>query len=784
MLNLSDNAKVILEKRYLLKDKEGNPVETIEGLFERVARYIASAEKIYNPDANIEEYEKIFYDLMTSLDFLPNSPTLMNAGTDIGQLSACFVLPVGDSIDEIFDAVKYAAIIHKTGGGTGFSFSRLRPRNDIVKSTAGISSGPVSFMEVFDAATNAIKQGGKRRGANMGILSVHHPDIVEFITYKNDLTKLTNFNISVALTDKFLDAVEKDKEYDLINPRTKKVVRKESARKIFNLIVESAWKTGEPGIIFIDEINRKNPTPLIGEIESTNPCGEQPLLPYESCNLGSINLNNILVEKNNFYEIDWNKLEKITRLSIRFLDNVIDKNNYPLPQIEKMTKGNRKIGLGVMGFADMLYKLNIPYNSDKAVETAEMLMNKIHEYSISASQELAEERGVFPNWEKSIYKEKNLKIRNSTVTTIAPTGTISLIAEASSGIEPVFALAYSRKAMDSNILKYFHPYFQKILSKLPEINNKIIDKIIENGSLKNIESIPENIKSIFVTAHDIDPIWHIKIQSAFQKYTDNAVSKTINFPSTATIEDVANSYKLAHKLGCKGITIYRDKSREGILHAGISEKDQSIEGKDKTIKIDEKSKKPRKRPLTTVGKTIRIETGCGHLYVTINEDEYGLVELFATMGKAGGCASSQIEAISRLISLALRSHIDPNSIIKQLKGIRCPNPTIYPSENGKTLSCSDGIAKAIEIYLNEKNSLFESESITNFNLSVENRINLEKKIKLKKDENHDKNEIEKNLDEDIKRKKEVAGICPDCGGVLVQEEGCITCHDCGYSKCG
>lgn len=784
MLNLSDNAKVILEKRYLLKDKEGNPIETIEGLFERVAKYIASAEKIYNPNINIEKHENIFYNLMTSLDFLPNSPTLMNAGTDIGQLSACFVLPVGDSIDEIFDAVKYAAIIHKTGGGTGFSFSRLRPRNDIVKSTAGISSGPVSFMEVFDAATNAIKQGGKRRGANMGILSVHHPDIVEFITYKNDLTRLTNFNISVALTDKFMEAVENDIEYDLINPRTKKVVGKESARKIFNLIVESAWKTGEPGIIFIDEINRKNPTPSIGKIESTNPCGEQPLLPYESCNLGSINLNNILIEKNDLYEIDWNKLEKITRLSIRFLDNVIDKNHYPLPQIEKMTKGNRKIGLGVMGFADMLYKLSIPYNSDKAVEIAELLMNKIHEYSISASHELAEERGVFPNWENSIFKEKNLKIRNSTVTTIAPTGTISLIAEASSGIEPVFALAYSRKAMDSNILKYFHPYFQKILSKLPDINNKIIDKIIENGSLKNIESIPDNIKSIFVTAHDIDPIWHIKIQSAFQKYTDNAVSKTINFPSSATIEDVANSYKLAYKLGCKGITIYRDKSREGILQAGISEKDQSIDEKDKTIRIDEKSKKPRKRPLTTTGKTIRIETGCGHLYVTINEDEYGLVELFATMGKAGGCASSQIEAISRLISLALRSHIDPNSMIKQLKGIRCPNPTIYPSENGKTLSCSDGIAKAIEIYLNEKNSLFESESITNFNLSVENRINIEKKIKLKKIENNDKSEIEKNPDEEIKRKKEVAGICPDCGGVLVQEEGCITCHDCGYSKCG
>jgi len=782
MLNLTDNAKIIIEKRYLLKDKDGKPIETIEGLFKRVAKNIASAEKIYNPDANIEEYENKFFELMTSLDFLPNSPTLMNAGTDIGQLSACFVLPVGDSIDEIFDAVKYAAIIHKTGGGTGFSFSRLRPRNDIVKSTAGVSSGPVSFMEVFDAATNAIKQGGKRRGANMGILSVHHPDIREFITYKNDLTKLTNFNISVALSDKFLEAVEKDMEYDLINPRTKKVVARESAKEIFELIVESAWKTGEPGVIFIDEMNRKNPTPKIGEIESTNPCGEQPLLPYESCNLGSINLNNILKEKDGNYEIDWEKLEKTTVLSVRFLDNVIDKNNYPLPQIEKMTKGNRKIGLGVMGFADMLFKLGIPYNSDKAVQTAENLMKKIYEYALEASKKLAEERGVFPNWDKSIYSEKNIKLRNATLTTIAPTGTISLIAEASSGIEPVFALAYSRKAMDSNILKYFHPYFQSVISKFPEIDENIIDKIIENGSLKKIESIPESIKNIFVTAHDIEPIWHIKIQAAFQKYTDNAVSKTINFPSTATIEDVAESYKLAYKLKCKGLTIYRDKSREGILHLGISEKDGKSEEKNKEARSDEKSKKPRKRPLTTVGKTIRIETGCGHLYVTINEDEYGLFELFATMGKAGGCASSQIEAISRLISLSLRSHIDPYSIIKQLKGIRCPNPTIFPTENGKTLSCSDGIAKAIEIYLNEKNSLFESENITNFTNSDENKINFKKNSSSNSIKNEN-NEVNKEVDE-ITRRKEVAGICPDCGGVLVQEEGCITCHDCGYSKCG
>ncbi len=767
MLNFSDNAKLILQKRYLLKNENGEPIESIEGLFTRVAKAIALSEKIYNSKANIEKFQSDYFDLMTSLDFIPNSPTLMNAGTDIGQLSACFVLPVGDSIEDIFDSVKHAAIIHKTGGGTGFSFSRLRPRNDIVKSTAGVSSGPVSFMEVFDSATNAIKQGGKRRGANMGILSVHHPDIKEFITYKNDLTKLTNFNISVALTDEFLAAVENDKPYNLINPRDNKVVGQLSALEIFNLIVESAWKTGEPGIIFIDQMNRKNPTPQIGQIESTNPCGEQPLLPYESCNLGSLNLNNILTEKDGNFEINWEKLEKITALAVRFLDNVIDINNYPLKQIEEMTKGNRKIGLGIMGWADMLFKLGIPYNSEEAVNLAEKIMKNIYQYSIESSKILAEERGVFPNWEKSIYKSQNLRLRNSTLTTIAPTGTISLIADASSGIEPVFALAYSRKAMDSNILNYFHPYFEKVLSQIPGIDQKIFDEILEKGSLQDIKIIPERIKSIFVTAHNIEPIWHIKIQAAFQKYTDNAVSKTINFPSTATKEDVSKSYLLAYKLGCKGITIYRDKSREGVLQLGISDKNN--EELDLEKKIEEKIKKPRKRPLKTSGKTIRIETGCGHLYVTINEDELGLVELFATMGKAGGCASSQIEAISRLISLSLRSQIDPYSIIKQLKGIRCPNPTIFPSEYGKTLSCADGIAKAIEIYLNEKNSLFESENITNSSNISENKI---------------KENKQKEKEDDLIRRKEVAGICPECGGVLVQEEGCITCHDCGYSKCG
>jgi ribonucleoside-diphosphate reductase alpha chain len=782
----SKNSLNILEKRYLLKDKNGQIIETVEGLFTRVARDIASAETIYNPKVNIDRWAQEFYDMMINLDFLPNSPTLMNAGTDIGQLSACFVLPVGDSIEDIFDAVKYAAIIHKTGGGTGFSFSRLRPRNDLVKSTAGVSSGPVSFMEVFDAATNAIKQGGKRRGANMGILNVHHPDIIEFITCKNKLNYLTNFNISVALTDKFMNAVELNEDYDLINPRTNEVIRKESALKVFSLIVESAWRTGEPGIIFIDEINRYNPTIELGLIESTNPCGEQPLLPYESCNLGSINLNNILSLKNGKYAIDFEKLQKITFSAVRFLDNVIDRNKYPLKQIEKISKENRKIGLGVMGFADLLYKLETPYNSEEAVDIAEQLMKSISQYADEASISLAEERGAFANWNKSIYVKENKKFRNATRTTIAPTGTISLIADASSGIEPIFAIAYSRKAMDNYILEYFHPYCREVLSKLPGFSDEILKKIEETGSLKNIEEIPQNFQEIFVTAHEIEPTWHVRIQAAFQKYTNNAVSKTINFPNEATREDVENAYLLAYKLKCKGITIYRDGSREGILQTGLS-KDKKLDEIDSQEKYNKdehgeiKTRKPRKRPIVTLGKTIKIETGCGHLYVTINEDEHGLVEVFATIGKAGGCASSQIEAISRLISLSLRSHIDPYAILKQLKGIRCPNPTIKLSENGKTLSCADGIAKAMEIYLNEKETLFSGELITNFASLSENYKDISDDV-LKNESENEKSENMKI--KDIARKKEVAGICPDCGGVLVQEEGCITCHDCGYSRCG
>ncbi len=571
-LKLSVNAIKVLEKRYLKKDETGRVIEAPKGMFRRVAKYIASADLIYNKEADVKRTEDDFYRIMSNLEFLPNSPTLMNAGTELGQLAACFVIPVEDDMRSIFEAVKNTAIIHQSGGGTGFSFSRLRPKGDIVKSTGGIASGPVSFMKVFDMATDVIKQGGRRRGANMGILRVDHPDILEFITTKEKEGILRNFNISVAVTDKFMDAVKKNRDYELINPRSRKLVGKLSARRVFNLIVTMAWKSGDPGIIFIDEINRRNPTPKIGEIESTNPCAEVPLLPYESCNLGSINLSRMITEDDN---IDWGKLEEMIKIAVHFLDNVIDLNKYPLKQIEDITKnGNRKIGLGVMGFAEFLIKLGIPYDSEKAIETAEKIMKFIQEKSRDASTEIAKERGVFPNFKKSIYHPNStpkvsklrhevsdkLRLRNATTTAIAPTGTISIIANCSSGIEPLFAVSFVRHVIGTELIDV-NPLFEEIARKRNFYSEELMRKIAMKGSIQDIEEIPRDVRKIFVTSHDISPEWHIRMQAVFQKYTDNAVSKTINFPENATIQDVEKAYLLAHRLKCKGITIYRYGSK-------------------------------------------------------------------------------------------------------------------------------------------------------------------------------------------------------------------------------
>jgi len=750
-LDLTANALKVLEKRYLKKDEEGKNVETPDDMFRRVAKAIASAEMSYGKsEAEIKQTEEEFYNLMTSLKFLPNSPTLMNAGGRLGQLSACFVLSVGDSMESIFEAVKNAAMIHKSGGGTGFSFTNLRPKGDIVGSTKGISSGPISFMTVFDSATEAIKQGGTRRGANMGILRVDHPDILDFITAKDSNNKLNNFNLSVALTDVFMKALEKDEEYDLVNPHNKKVTRRLKAKDVFNLIVHHAWKNGEPGIIFLDRINEGNPTPLIGEIESTNPCGEQPLLPYESCNLGSINLSRFVLDGGSAKpisgesnspgkRIDWDSLRETARLSVHFLDNVIDVNKYPLQKIEETTKANRKIGLGVMGWADMLIQLGIPYNSDDAANLAIEVMEFIQTEGRKESALLAEERGVFPNFELSVYKNKNLKLRNATITTIAPTGTLSIIAGCSSGIEPLFAVSFVRNVLEGTKLYEVNPYFEKIAKDRGIWGRELIEKIAEHGSLQDLKDIPDDLKNTFTTAHDISPLDHIKMQAAFQKHVDNAVSKTVNFPHEATPKEVEDVYNMAYNLGCKGVTVYRDGSREEqVLSTGQTAKQEpSGKGTEPAHKIT-----PRKRPEVIKGTTRHLNTGCGHIYVTINEDENGnLFELFTHMGKAGGCASSQAEAIGRLVSLALRGDIEPIEIMKQLKGISCHSPAWV--SGGKISSCSDAISKAIERYTMVDGKGNGSDSM----------------------------------------KKEIMGACPDCGGAVEHEGGCAVCRDCGFTRC-
>jgi len=587
-MELTANALTVLKTRYLLRDEHGKITETPEKMFRRVARTVASAEKIYG--GNEKKREAEFYDAMTSLLFLPNTPTLINAGKELGQLAACFVLPVNDSMTSIFDSLKNAALILQSGGGTGFSFSHLRPRADIVKSTGGIASGPVSFMRIYNTATEVIKQGGARRGANMGILKIDHPDILEFIRIKRHAEELLNFNISIAVTDAFMKALRKDSKYRLFNPRSSHAAGSLRAKAVFDEIVESAWETGDPGLIFIDRINRDNPTPLLGEIESTNPCGEQPLLPFEACILGSINLSKVVkhiktppfnspLDKGGhrgvkgpaeefIVEIDWDLLAYLVRLGVRFLDNAIDVNKYPIPEVKKMHQGNRKIGLGVMGWADMLIKLGIRYDSPAAFELAGELMSFIREKARDASSELARERGMFPNFKGSIYDRREIKskggLRNATTTTIAPTGTLSLIAGCSSGIEPLFEVAYKRRVLETE-LHEIHPYFIQIAKARGFYSPELIRKISLKGSLKGFKEIPSDVKLLFVTSHDISTEAHVEMQAVFQKYTDNAVSKTINLRHRATRDDVANAFMLAYEKGCKGITVFRYGSKPGTL---------------------------------------------------------------------------------------------------------------------------------------------------------------------------------------------------------------------------
>ena len=753
-MELSKNALTVLERRYLMKNGEGVVIETVEELFRRVAGAIAASDRRYDENADCEALADSFYRMMTNLEFLPNSPTLMNAGRPLGQLSACFVLPVEDTMEGIFETIKQAALIHKSGGGTGFSFSRLRPCGSAVNSTGGVASGPISFMKVFNMAPEAVKQGGTRRGANMGILRVDHPDIMEFIHCKTNNKEITNFNISVGLTEKFMNAVEAGKDYELVDPHGGRVTGTLNAREVFECIVDAAWHNGEPGIIFLDRLNRDNVVPKAGEIESTNPCGEQPLLPYESCNLGSINLTKMLREENGVYSFDWDKLKATAKKAVHFLDNVIDANKYPLKEIDFMTKQTRKVGLGVMGWADALLRLKIPYNSEQAVRLAETVMRAVTEAGREESRELAKVRGTFPLFQESTL-DQELPQRNATVTTIAPTGTLSLLASCSSGVEPIFGYVYIRNIMDGTEMIEVNPILREVLEERGLYSDELMKKIAKQGSLEGIEEIPEEIRRVFVSAHEVSPEFHIRMQAAFQRHTDNAVSKTVNFCNSATREEVAEVYKLAFRLGCKGVTIYRDGSRsEQVLNIGKVKKDgqeeSPAEGGQAVIK-------PRPRPDMTTGITERVKIGCGNLYITVNYDDKGICEIFTNTGKAGGCPS-QSEATARLASIALRSGIDVRSIIDQLKGIRCPS-TIRQS-GMKCTSCPDAIAKAIErVYQQQVRlghwaepelSAAEGPAASQAETVVPGRMR----------------------------------FCPECGAKLEHEGGCVICRNCGYSKCG
>ena len=737
---LSDNALLILRRRYLAKDAGGRIVEEPRELFLRVARHIAAADKSYGADEiGIKQLAGSFYQIMAELDFLPNSPTLMNAGRPLGQLSACFVLPVGDSMEEIFEAIKNAALIHKSGGGTGFSFSRLRPSNSVVASTQGVASGPVSFMKVFNSATEAVKQGGTRRGANMGILRVDHPDILKFIACKRDTSDITNFNISVAITDRFMEALANSEPYELIDPRTGKAPAIDGVptaldpHDVLNQIVDEAWTTGEPGLVFIDRMDRANPTHPHETIEATNPCGEQPLPPYDSCNLGSINLGRFVHHPlpedyspdRPTEGIDFDRLGKIVRQAVHFLDNVIDQNQFPLPEIREQTLRNRRIGLGVMGWADMLVRLGVAYDSPRAPELGTQVMAFINCEARKHSSELAKTRGVFPNWENSIFARDNVTMRNATVTTIAPTGTISILAECSSGIEPYYAIAFERRILDGTRLTQMNPLFEEVL-KDHGLLDSLWDEVARRRSVADMEELPEKIRLLFRTAADVSGHDHVRMQAAFQKHTDSSVSKTINFSESATRDNVREAFLDAWQSGCKGITVYRDNSRPRQVLTS-TDSDSGTTGR--IVK---------RRPTELRGITEKIGTGYGNLYVTVNFKDDKPFEVFAQIGHSGYTTMADTEAICRLVSLALRSDVDVAQVVKQLRGIG-GSAQVF-SKGSKVASIPDAIA---QVLARQAGINTDGTDLTCSNTE----------------------------------------ICPDCGEPMLAASGCFDCPSCGYSSC-
>ena len=771
---LTANAEAVLRARYLRKDETGTVVETPEELLTRVADAVAAAERGYGAsEGAVETVSYEFYRMMAGGMFMPNSPTLMNAGRGAGMLSACFVLPVDDSIDGIFNSIKHTALIQKAGGGTGFSFSRLRPNGDIVASSGGTTSGPISFMKVFSEATNAIQQGAFRRGANMAIMRVDHPDIVEFINVKQDLTQLTNFNLSVGLTDAFVADLQADPErvHRVYNPRTGEGAQLArdgdghwTVGELFELIVERAWRTGEPGVVLLDRINKANPTPHVGTIEATNPCGEQPLLPYESCNLGSINLARFVAPDENGAHFDFDALRPVVHLGTRFLDNVIDVNRYPIPEIAEISRGNRKIGLGVMGFADALFALGIPYDSEEGVAFGEETMEFVNRESHAASQRLAEERGTFPNWEGSTWQQHGISMRNACTTTVAPTGTISIIADCSGGIEPLFSLAFFRNVLDGERLAEVNGRFESAAREGGFHSRELIDEIAQKGSLRDIDGIPEDVKRVFVTARDITPEWHIRMQAAFQRHCDSSISKTINFPHDASVKDVRDIYLLAFEHDCKGVTVYRDGCRENQPMA-LADKAPARGAPDPDVPA-----KPIHLPEIMSAIRIKQATPFGNMHIKIVIDpttgrEY---EMFAQLGKGGDVACSDLEAMCRLISLYLRVNGSLDEIVSQLDGIG--SSLSVATKDGRISSLADGLAKAIAKYKRAR----EVAGIEALLLGKADLSRIEKGLK-------SLGTADKQAGNDLANAFKVK--CPECTAGLVFEEGCVKCAACGFAQC-